>query len=305
MNRKYYLLFAVLLHVVSVFAQTTLRFENQDILAFQKKCQLKQQYYWVEFYTTWCGYCKKMDQATFVSPDVISLSEQYFQAFKLNAESEEGAPIAQKYGINGFPTVLVFDPNGELIAKNAGFLPPNNFIDFLNKAISKNKIKGTAATKYDEKQLNELYAAFSNVYDKERTLYFIGKEDEKMAYDFGTKADRTSVEELKLFCKQCEQIEFFYKLGAHQLSIDDLKSTEQFQFFILDQLSGSKNLAPDLRKQLNEYVYEKDTYLAWCMKLIFEMQQGESADAKAVLKKIDARKDKDLTFQEIFNNLVK
>lgn len=305
MFRKYLLLIVVLFQVLVSFSQTSLRFETQDVAAFQKKCQLKQQFYWIEFYTSWCGFCKKMDQTTFVSPEVISLSEQHFQAFKLNAESEEGAVIAQKYGINGFPTVLVFDPNGDLIAKNAGFLPPNNFVDFLNKAISKHKIKSTVATKYDEKQLSELYAAFTNIYDKERTLYFIGKEDEKLAFELGAKSDRAGVEELKLYCKECEQLEFFYKLGANQISLSDVISNEQLDFYVLAQLSATKNLPAEMRKQLNDYVYEKDTYLAWSMKLIFEMQQGESADAKVVLKKIDARKDKDLTLQQIFNNLIK
>jgi len=48
----------------------------------------------IDIYTDWCGWCKKMDATTFVNNEVIRYMNTYFYAVKMNAESKE--PIAYK-----------------------------------------------------------------------------------------------------------------------------------------------------------------------------------------------------------------
>jgi thioredoxin-related protein len=43
----------------------------------------------VDLYTDWCGWCKKMDATTFKDPSVVSLINNSFYAVKLNAEQKE------------------------------------------------------------------------------------------------------------------------------------------------------------------------------------------------------------------------
>jgi len=40
-------------------------------------------------YTSWCGWCKKMDATTFQDPSVINYIDQNFYAVKMNPESNE------------------------------------------------------------------------------------------------------------------------------------------------------------------------------------------------------------------------
>jgi len=62
----------------------------------------------VDFYTDWCGWCKKLDADTYTDKRVIKLADQ-FVAVKVNAE-KEGEAVAKRYGITGFPTILFLDP---------------------------------------------------------------------------------------------------------------------------------------------------------------------------------------------------
>lgn len=43
----------------------------------------------IDVYTDWCGWCKKMDASTFKDPGVIKLMNKYFYAVKLNAEMKD------------------------------------------------------------------------------------------------------------------------------------------------------------------------------------------------------------------------
>jgi thioredoxin-related protein len=44
---------------------------------------------WIDVYTDWCGWCKRMDKTTFMNPNVIRYMNEHFYAVKLNAEQRE------------------------------------------------------------------------------------------------------------------------------------------------------------------------------------------------------------------------
>ena len=43
----------------------------------------------IDLYTDWCGWCKKMDKSTFQDADVIKYINENFYAIKFNAEQKE------------------------------------------------------------------------------------------------------------------------------------------------------------------------------------------------------------------------
>ena len=43
----------------------------------------------VDVYTDWCGWCKRMDKTTFTDPDVVAYMNANFYAVKLDAEMKE------------------------------------------------------------------------------------------------------------------------------------------------------------------------------------------------------------------------
>lgn len=43
---------------------------------------------WIDVYTDWCGWCKRLDQTTFKNPNVIKYMNEHFYAVKLDAEQK-------------------------------------------------------------------------------------------------------------------------------------------------------------------------------------------------------------------------
>ncbi|HWD37447.1 MAG TPA: thioredoxin domain-containing protein [Fimbriimonas sp.] len=86
----------------------------------------------VDFYTDWCGWCKKLDADTYTAPQITSRSEG-FVPVKVNAE-KEGKAEAAKYKVNGYPTILFLKPNGDLAWKVVGYMGPDDFAKQMDMA---------------------------------------------------------------------------------------------------------------------------------------------------------------------------
>jgi len=91
----------------------------------------------VDFYTTWCKWCKTLDETTYKDADIVRMLNNDFIAIKVNAEStakimEDGkemteADLAKKLQVSGFPTIWFFDKDGKQIAPLSGYNPPEEF----------------------------------------------------------------------------------------------------------------------------------------------------------------------------------
>ncbi len=79
----------------------------------------------VDFYTGWCGYCKKLDAETYTDAGVIRLSDQVVSV-KVDAE-HEGKALATKYKVRGYPTILFLNETGGVEGNIGGYLPPAGF----------------------------------------------------------------------------------------------------------------------------------------------------------------------------------
>ena len=87
----------------------------------------------VDFYTDWCGWCKKLDSDTYSDPKVRAAAEK-FVCVKIDAEKESA--LARKYGVAGFPTIIFLDRDGNLISRITGYLPPDQFLANIKKILS-------------------------------------------------------------------------------------------------------------------------------------------------------------------------
>jgi len=114
----------------------------EDLEAANKKEKRK---VLVDLYTDWCGWCKKMDKATFQNPEIADYVNENFHAVKFNAEQKSeinfagknhkflpsgrrGAnELAYKF-LNGrmsYPTIAFLDEKLERINSFPGFKQPH------------------------------------------------------------------------------------------------------------------------------------------------------------------------------------
>jgi thioredoxin-related protein len=91
----------------------------------------------VDFYTNWCGWCKKMDRDTYGDSAVASYLRDHFVLAKVNAESPQrfkvgnttksGIELAREFGVQSFPITWFIRPDGRPIDRLPGYQPPQTF----------------------------------------------------------------------------------------------------------------------------------------------------------------------------------
>lgn len=121
----------------------------KEVQEAQKKEKRK---VFVDVYTDWCGWCKRMDESTFSNPEIVKYVNANFYAVKFDAETkEEIVFMGKKYNyvaqgmrgynelaaeiLNGqmsYPTTVYFDEQFNLIFPVPGYLDPKTFEGVVN-----------------------------------------------------------------------------------------------------------------------------------------------------------------------------
>lgn len=86
----------------------------------------------VDFYTAWCGWCKRLDRETYVDSSVVHRSQQLV-AVKVDAEKRP--ELARRYGVRAYPTIWFLRPDGTEFEMIRGYQAPNAFASTLNRIL--------------------------------------------------------------------------------------------------------------------------------------------------------------------------
>lgn len=158
-----------------------------------------------DFYTVWCGGCKEYEKHTFIdSTFKLYLSKNFYSA-RINAELVQNKEITKRYSINGYPTIIIANSNGEEIDRIVGYRGDN--IEKLIALIN-NILKGKENLKY----LESLYTSSPDSVELMRkisTEKLWYKNDYKNLMKFSESViNKTQNPEIK------NEARFYYAVGA-------------------------------------------------------------------------------------------
>lgn len=123
----------------------------------------------------WCFWCKRLDKEVFQQEDFISVATNKYVLLMVDSPSDksvlsekakaENPKLVKKYGVQGFPTVLLLDGEGKIQAET-GFVGggATNYLHHLEE-----KIAAIPFFKAWVKPLNQRIAAFYRRYHREMT----------------------------------------------------------------------------------------------------------------------------------------
>jgi thioredoxin-related protein len=173
---KQTLLVALFIVLVSpLCAQDEIRWMSMnEALEAQKKVPKK---IIMDVYTSWCGPCKLLDKNTFGNKDVIKFVNNNYYPVKFNAEGTESITyqdftytnpnyqegrkgrnsqhlLANALKISGYPTIVFFKENGDLIQPIVGYKTPEQIEIFLKMIANDDYLKLTTGEAWQEYQKN-------------------------------------------------------------------------------------------------------------------------------------------------------
>ena len=91
------------------------------------KAKAEDKLVFVDFWTEWCGYCKKLERTTFRDAAVAKEMRDIL-CYSVDAEARENGKLVARYRPTSYPTLLFIEPDGELRERLVGFFDAKRFV---------------------------------------------------------------------------------------------------------------------------------------------------------------------------------
>ncbi len=122
------------------FSKSSIKWYNFNSGIEKAKSQKK--HILIDLYASWCTWCKVMDKETFEDKEVGKILKKDYIAIRINMESRDMIKykknnlspneFSRLFGVQGLPTVIFMDIDGEFIDKAAGYIKPKVFSAMLS-----------------------------------------------------------------------------------------------------------------------------------------------------------------------------
>jgi len=131
-----------------VISPKGVRFEQGPTWSdIRTKAQKEGKYIFVDAFATWCGPCKLMDREVYPNDTVAAVMNAKFVSVRAQMDSStqdrqdvvewyaDARNIRLKYRVTAYPTLLFFNPNGDLVYRSVGYNGVTGFLKTVNRAL--------------------------------------------------------------------------------------------------------------------------------------------------------------------------
>lgn len=143
----------------------------EEAVELNKKEQRK---IFIDVYTDWCGWCKKMDATTFSNPNIAKILNEEYYAVKFDAETKDTISFAGKHFINegtrsrsphqlavallqgkmSYPSVAYLNEQNQLLTSVPGYYTPDKLEPIL-MFFAEDAYKSQSFEEYSKKFQND------------------------------------------------------------------------------------------------------------------------------------------------------
>ena len=143
----------VIISVLPIFGNA----QKINWMTFQEAIELNKtapKKIFIDVFTDWCGWCKRMDQTTFLNPEVVEYMNENYYAVKFDAESSDtivfgGYTYINEGGMNGrrgthqlavdllqgrmsYPSYVFMNEKNQLLTVAPGYMEAKDFLPILS-----------------------------------------------------------------------------------------------------------------------------------------------------------------------------
>jgi len=89
----------------------------------------------IDFYADWCVWCRRLDSTTYRDPKVVRYLTENTVPLKLNVEADPGRAMANRYRVDGLPTIVILSAEGRELGRIPGYMPADGFLEAVRRYV--------------------------------------------------------------------------------------------------------------------------------------------------------------------------
>lgn len=115
-----------------------IQFIEQDWNKALQEAKDQHKLIFLDAYASWCGPCKMLKALTFPNKEAGEFFNANFINVAVDMEKGYGPVLSQQFAVNAYPTLVIANAQGEIVAYTQGYMNAKQLIKFGKYGLTRN-----------------------------------------------------------------------------------------------------------------------------------------------------------------------